>query len=202
MKRNSVFFGVAALTAFACGGIDEPNFFSSDDTQTTVTKDASSNTDSGNSGSSDSGSGGTDSGVIVVADSGPPPPADPGIFCGTDTSSDNVYCDPTTEFCCATGQALGTPQFACGTDKSTCTSDALGGVVIPCDKPAECGGQYCCGQFEEGTPSQYTEVRCQATCSGTNARIFCDIANGDADCKGTGTCGMSGTLPGFYVCSK
>jgi hypothetical protein len=94
-------------------------------------------------------------------------------------------------------------MFTCDTDKNTCTNDPLGdGVVIPCDDTEECGGQFCCGQFQEGTPSQYTQVRCQSACAGTNARIFCDPANGDADCAGTGVCGMSGTLPGFYVCSK
>jgi len=204
MKRNGVFFGVAALTAFACGGIDEPNFFSSSGT-TTAAHDsgASSNSDSGGNGFADSGVTPFDSGSGVVDSGLPPPPADPGIFCGTDpSSSSNVYCPTGSQFCCATGQELGTPQFACGTDKNTCTSSALGGVVIPCDDTQECGGQFCCGQFQTGSPSQYTEVRCQSSCSGTNARIFCDPANGDADCAGTGVCGMSGTLPGFYVCSK
>jgi hypothetical protein len=204
LKRSGLFFGVAALAAVACGGIDEPNFFSSDGT-TTTSKDSGTSTgdDAGHVTANDGGTTPIDSGIVTVIDSGAPPPADPGIFCGTDgTGSSNVYCDPSTEFCCATGQDLGTPTFACGTDKNSCTNDSLGGVVIPCDKPSECGGQYCCGQFQEGSPSQYTQVRCQNACAGTNARIFCDPANGDADCRGTGTCGESGTLPGFYVCSK
>ncbi|MEO7110536.1 MAG: hypothetical protein ABI183_08875 [Polyangiaceae bacterium] len=198
MKRNGVFFGVVALTAFACGGIDEPNFFSSTGT-TTTTHDsgASSGGDGGNSNFSDSGTVTTfDSGVTVTADAGVTPPVDPGIFCGSGT-----YCNPSSQFCCASGQDLGTPDFACGTNKNDCTDNALGGLVIPCDDTAECGGQFCCGTYDNSTQT-YSQVRCQSSCGGTQARIFCDPANGNADCGGVGTCGDSSTLPGFHVCTK
>lgn len=200
LKRSGLFFGVAALTAIACGGIDEPNFFSSNDTTTTTKDSGTSGADSGHiTGGSDGGTTPIDSGTVTPIDSGGPVASDPGIFCGTDESTDPVYCPTATQFCCATGAELGSPSFACGTDKSTCTDDALGGLVIPCDDTLECGGQFCCGTFDS-TSSTYSEIRCATTCKGTQARIFCDPANGNADCGGTGSCEESGSLPGFHVC--
>jgi hypothetical protein len=201
LKRNSLFFSLAALTAFACGGIDEPNFFSSDGTTTTSHDSGTSSGDSGNSGFTDSGTTPFDSGTIIP-DSGTLPPPDPGIFCGTDDLNNPVYCNG--DICCASGDQLGTPTFACTTE-SACSASSLGGsLVIPCDDTQECSGKICCGTFVTGTPSYYSQVRCAVTCKGADARVFCDPANGNAECaivSTTSTCAESGALPGFHVCS-
>ncbi len=165
----------------------------------------------------DSGHGGTnDGGTVVFVDSGTTtfdagvtPPADPGIFCGTDAvSNDPVYCTG-SDICCVSGEQAGSPTYACSSE-GACTGGGISPItgpnlVVPCDDTEQCGKRICCGTFVTGntaTPSYYSQVRCAATCTGTEARIFCDPANGNAECTGTDVCEASGALPGFNVCGQ
>jgi hypothetical protein len=205
LKRNCVFFGLAAITAIACGGIDEPNFFDSSSGSTSP-RDAgkSSNFADGDGGGTDSGDIITfDSGTTQPFDAGSTPPPDPGIYCGADSiTSDPVYCTG-KQICCAANDMLGAPTFRCS-DENECTGDVAGDLVIPCDDTAECGSKICCGTFVTATTSYYSQVRCDSSCTGTAARVFCDPANGDSECAivdATSTCAESGALPGFHVCS-
>jgi hypothetical protein len=209
MKQKWAFFGLAALTVLvspvACGGIDEPNFFDS-------TGGSTSPHDGGTSSGFDSGKGGgSDSGTTITFDSGttPPfdagviPPPDPGIFCGTDDLNNPIYCTG-KQICCASGDMVGAPTYACG-DESACSGAIGGSLVIPCDDTAECGTKICCGTFITAAPSYYSQIRCASSCTGADSRTFCDPANGNAECaavSATSTCGESGALPGFNVCTN
>ena len=188
------------MVGVACGGIDEPNFFSSGSTSPTALDGGTGNVDSGRGGNGDAGDTIVDSGS-VIPDSGVILPADPGIFCGTDVaSSAPIYCTG-KQICCASNDQFGTPTYQCG-DEAACTGSPLGDLVIPCDDTQECGSKICCGTFVTGSPSYYSQVRCAASCTGTAARIFCNPANGNAECTGTDVCEASGALPGFTVCGQ
>jgi len=206
--RISAVCGAVAFVGMACGGIEEPDLFSAGGSTSTVDSGTSSGKDSGVARDSGSGGGTSDSGGGTgPVDSGViPPPPPTGIYCGDNAISG----DPTTctgsDICCVTGENIQSPTFACGAE-TTCR--AAGNLVIPCDNGAECaGGKICCGTFSNtsiGGGGYYTQVRCASTCKGTDARTFCDPANGDADCTSTvsptSTCSASGALPGFHVCS-
>ena len=160
----------------------------------------------------DSGTGPVDSAVV---DSGEPdvmvPVPDssaPGfdIFCGQGPA-----CDDRKQFCCATPDPndQAPPMFACvdlGGDamNTMCANNA--GVPITCDDSAQCtGSDICCGtESSTSGTTEYTHVRCEATCNYTtdqSVKRFCDPNATPDECAADGyKCQASMLLPGFYVC--
>lgn len=210
MGRKAVFsavFAIGAVVVSACGGIDEPDLFSpggvsssssgndagkgSKDGSVSVIGDGGGGgRDGGGGGGTDAGGGGTDAGGGGGRD----------IYCGNGTTGDTCT---GSDICCERDNTLGNSSatFACG-GASDCTGDVLGDLVIACDDAHDCkGGAICCGVFVSGSPGYYTSVSCQASCGDTSDRIFCDPANGNADCVNGGNCVSSGSLPGYHVCS-
>ena len=211
MGRKAVFsavFAIGAVIVSACGGIDEPDLFSpggvsssssgSDAGQGSKDGSVSVIGDGGNGGGRDAGGGGTDAGGGGFDAGGGGGGRD--IYCGNGTTGDTCT---GSDICCERDNTLGnaSASFACG-GASACTGDVLGDLVISCDDAHDCkGGAICCGVFVSGSPSYYTSVSCQATCGDPSDRIFCDPANGSADCVNGGSCVSSASLPGYHVCS-
>lgn len=207
----SAVFTIGIFVVSACGGIDEPDLFSSggsssssssgdggsvskDGGNVTVSDGGTSNRDSGGGGG-----GGGDAGGGPV-DSGGGGGGGRSIFCGDNTTS--TTCSG-SQICCARNVTLGSglDTFACDSE-SNCTGDALGDTVISCDDAHDCkGGDICCGVFVSATTSYYSSVSCQPTCSDASNRIFCDPARGNDDCVNGGSCVASASMPGYHVCS-
>ncbi len=211
MGRKAVFsavFAIGAVVVSACGGIDEPDLFSPAG-QTSSSGDSGAGSKDGGGGSTVDGStggrdsgggGGSDAGGGGIVDAGGGGGGGRDIFCG-DTSTSTTCTG--SDICCVRDNTLGSglDTFACGTE-SSCTGDALGDLVIPCDDAHDCkGGAICCGVFvTNGSSGYYSSVSCQATCSDTSDRIFCDPARGNDDCVNGGSCVASGSMPGYHVC--
>ncbi len=124
-----------------------------------------------------------------VIDTGPP---DPGISC----NAGMTFCTPKSEVCCV--QGFDTTQSQCTASATDCMNS--GNIPVACQNHAECAAnQICCG-IKNGQ-TQYSEVRCQSTCSGGDVR-FCNPNISPDECTSIGkACMPSGLLPGYNVCN-
>jgi hypothetical protein len=189
-------FALAPLAAMAtaCGGADPSDLFSSPATP----PEAGSPQDAA---TPDTGSAPVDAGAppdagslrdvgapeIVVIDAGS---LDPGVTCG------NAYCTAGTEICCL-DPSIPSSTCAALTAATDCANG--GGVPIECDDQTDCPGRVCCGTQQFGN---YTYVRCQSSCNGTNEVRFCDplLPVADQCASPFATCVPSALLLGYYVC--
>lgn len=186
----SAFGAWCVLSAFGCGGIDEPDLFG----PTTGGNPG----DGGNSGDARSDAhtgadgGGKDGGISVV-DSGKPPP--PGtIQC---TSGDCSIAD--NQVCC-----YGVSKTGTCTSQSGCVGD--GTFPIPCDSTQDCSdegmpGTICCATADQ--TGAVTNVECvdPSNCQSSNGQTnLCD-PNAADPCPNGGTCSASTvSIPGYDIC--
>lgn len=203
--------GLVLVSVASCGGIEEPDLFApGGPSPGSGGADAGSGSKDGGGGkdaspATDAGDTPNDGGIVVAADSGPPPPnPTDGVYCGGAGAS-ALYCTG-GEICCAKNNrgGAGVRQYACTTE-SDCddANDAFGDLVISCDSPVDCKGkQVCCGTFVTASPAYYDEVTCDTDCTSQDSRIFCDPARGNDDCPSPQTCQASGAMPGFHVCGS
>ncbi|HEX7666572.1 MAG TPA: hypothetical protein VF407_18725 [Polyangiaceae bacterium] len=211
MKRALAFtvaFSLGSLAVVACGGVDQPDLFGpSSSSGTDAGKDSGAVKDGGGGGGSDA-SLGTDAGgsgedaSVVLPDSGSPPVSTTGIYCGG-TGASALYCTG-GDICCVRNNQGGTSllSYEC-TNEGACDDDSFGDLVVPCARKIDCKGkQVCCGTFVSGSPAYYDEVTCDTDCTDSDNRVFCDPANGNADCPSPQTCQTSGAMPGFHVCGS
>ena len=80
-----------------------------------------------------------------------------------------------------------------------CRFDGGTGAALLCHNASECGGHYCCGDFDGRT---YQSVTCAVTCdpsdAGSRDRVrFCDPVKKSLDCPAGQTCTESTVLTGF-----
>ena len=159
---------------------------------------ASSGSGGSSGGTTDAGSGGgVDAGT---SDSGGGAGTGAGIYCGTDTNNQAVYCNVKSEECCGSHQN-GDPSltFACIPNGGSCQ-----GTPIHCDDQTDCPSmQVCCGQFQQN--AGYVSVECKSTCPSTGNMTgvrLCDPNAAVDECLSINkTCSESGSLTGFYRCN-
>ena len=95
-----------------------------------------------------------------------------------------------------------TTTYACVGNAAQCRFDGGTGAAILCHNASECGGHYCCGDFDGRT---YQGVTCAVTCdpsdAGSRDRVrFCDPVKKSLDCPAGQTCTESTVLTGFFRC--
>lgn len=182
----SAFACTCVLSAFGCGGIDEPDLFG-------PTGGGTSQGDGGGASDarSDAKGGGRDGGNVVV-DSGKQPIGTIQCTSGNCSIADN-------QVCCYGASKTGTCTVQAG-------CDAIGSFPIPCDSAQDCTdqgqpGTICCAQADQ--TGAVTSVQCvdPSNCQASNGQTnLCD-PNADNPCPNGGTCSASTvSIPGYDIC--
>jgi hypothetical protein len=95
-----------------------------------------------------------------------------------------------SEKCCVLDPGL--DHCAPTNQQCACTSPNCETINVECDGPEDCPGQICCAVFSF-QQNQYTNLRCQNTCSGSSQREVCHP--GQKCLNPNHTCGQSPSLP-------
>lgn len=182
----SAFVVSCGVSAFGCGGIDEPDLFGPiGSAQSDAGGDARSDARTGSdAGKKDGGVGG---------DAGKPPPLG-SVQC---TSGDCSISD--NQVCCYDAAKTGTCTAA-----GSCSG--AGAFPIPCDSAQDCAdegqpGTVCCAQADQ--TGAVTNVECvdPSNCQSANGQTnLCD-PNAPDPCPNGGTCSASTvSIPGYDIC--
>lgn len=222
MRSLAILFGasiVGVSFAAGCSGAADSGLYTGDGSQGSQTSSGTSGSSGGSSGgtstsggASSSGASGTGSSSGEQRDGGSSGGRDadkeastPPFGCGTGPTGAPLTCTGGA-LCCAEQTYIfpTTVQtdYACVANAGQCQFDGGAAAVILCHNENECGGHFCCGDFN-GTG--YLSVGCALTCdpsdSGARDKVrFCDPSKSSADCPSGQTCGQSTVLPGFYRC--
>jgi hypothetical protein len=150
----------------------------------------------------DDGQAEKDGGALLDAQRGDAAKFDAAPFaCGENDAGAPLACSGGTT-CCAFQDPFGLfgTRFSCVGSAADCaqTSDA----VLRCHNGSECGGQFCCGDFDG---LEYKLVACAPTCNRTDGGLdhirFCDPDKGGVECNPGEKCSESTAIPTFFRCS-